>query len=66
MSINSKISISKNRYYLHRMVRKNCPDVRLVVIKKTIYVKHYFFIPALSHPYVKRLLDMGYCMQTEI
>ena len=66
MRIKSKTSISKNRYYLHRMVRKNCPDVRLVVLKKTIYVKHYFFVPALTHPHVRGLLDMGYCMQTEI
>jgi len=66
MSSNSKTSISKSRYYLHRMVKKHRLDVRLVVQKRTIYVKHYNFVPALNDPYIKRLLDLGYSLQTEI
>lgn len=63
---NFKSSISKNRYYLHKVIKNKCNDVRLVVKRKTIYVNHNYFLPALKNPHIRKLIDMGYCLQTEI
>lgn len=58
-----KSKIQNRRYYLHRMIKKQVPAVRMDARNKTMYVGHGIEV---ENRYLSELQEKGYSLQLEI
>lgn len=54
---------NNKRYYLHRMLRKTAPDIKLKSRQKTMFVD---YDKDVENKYKSQLMALGYSLQTEI